>query len=68
MVFSVMPSALTDTHTSFFRNQPPPKIFTDMGFSPLHARVHDFIEQLVFSHYICEMDNFYLSVKLCKYV
>ena len=68
MVFSVTPSAVTDTYTHFFRNQPPPKIFTDMGLSPFHARVNIFIEQLPFSHYMCAMDDFYFLARLCRYV
>ena len=54
------------TYTFFFRNQAPPKVFTDIGMSPLHARVHALIEQLPLSNYVCAMDNLYISAKLCR--
>ena len=54
------------TYTFYFRNQPPPKVFTDMKMSPLHARVHALLEQLPLQHYKCAMDNLYISAKLCR--
>ena len=56
------------TYAFYFQNQPPPKLFTDMDMSPLHARVHALLEQLPLQLYKCEMDNLYMSAKLCWYI
>ena len=54
------------TYSFYFRNQPAPKTFLDMGMSPLHARVHSLFDQLPGQHYDCAMDNLYMSAKLCR--
>ena len=54
------------TYSFCFRYQASPKIFTDMGMSPLHARVHALLEQLPNKYYECAMDNLYISAKLCR--
>ena len=38
------------TYSFYFRDQPPPKLFTDMNMSPLHARLHALLEQLPLQH------------------
>ena len=53
------------TWAFYFRNQPPPPKWTDIGLCPLHARVMALIEQLQHKYHCIYMDNLYLSAKLC---
>ena len=54
------------TYCFYFWNQAAPKIFLDMGMSPLHARIHALFDELPGMYYVCAMDNLYLSAKLCR--
>ena len=56
----------TDTHTVFFHNHAALKRFIDMEMYPLHVRVHAFYEQLSAKNYVLDMDNIYMSAKLCR--
>jgi hypothetical protein len=51
------------TYTFFFRNQPPPKKYIDMGLSPLHSRVMAMFDQLKDAYHNCWFDNLYLSAR-----
>mmetsp|Transcript_25091 Transcript_25091/g.54722 ORF Transcript_25091/g.54722 Transcript_25091/m.54722 type:complete len:1026 (-) Transcript_25091:83-3160(-) len=55
------------TWTFYFRNQPAPKKYTDMGMSPLHARVLFLFDQLKSEYHSCGLDNLYNSAKFCKF-
>ena len=54
------------TYAWYFRNQVAPKSWTDKDLSPLHARVMSLFQQLPLKHYICGMDNLYMSAKFAK--
>ena len=54
------------TYCFYFRNQPAPTFFLDLGMSPLHARVHSLWDQLPSKHYACAMDNLYMSSRFCR--
>lgn len=54
------------TYSFFFRNQPSPKVFTNMGLSPLHARTMSLLEQLPGKYYKCSVYNLYTSAKVCR--
>ena len=56
------------TWAFYFRNQPAPPTYIQMGMSPLHARTLALIQQLNYKHHCIFMDNLYLSAKLCLYV
>lgn len=56
------------TWAFYFRNQPPPPKYIDMGLCPLHARTLSLIVQLSNPHHCIYMDNLYLSAKLCLFV
>ena len=53
-------------HTFYFRQQPPPKKYTDTGLSPLHSRCLAMINQLPSKHYTLGMDNLYTSVRFAR--
>jgi len=54
------------THVVFFRQEPAPKKYLDMGLSPLHSRVMWLCDQLKERGHRIWMDNLYLSTKLCR--
>ena len=54
------------TYCFYFRNQPAPKFFLDLGMSSLHARVHGLWDQLPSKNYTCAMDNLYMSSRFCR--
>ena len=54
------------TYCFYFRNQPVPSKWVDIGLSPLHARVLGLFEQLPAKAYACGMDNLYNSAKFFK--
>jgi len=54
------------TYAVFFRQEPAPKKYLDMGLSPLHARVMWLCDQLKDKGHRIWMDNLYLSAKLCR--
>ena len=53
-------------YSFFFRNEPAPKEFTDMGMSPLHARCMWLFNKLQDKYHHCAMDNLYNSTSFCK--
>ena len=55
------------TFAFYFRNEPPPKKYTDQGLSPLHARVMALFDKLDATLYRCGMDNLYNSARFCKH-
>ena len=56
------------TYTFYFRNQPSPKKYLDMGLSPLHARCMAILDQVDKKHLHVGMDNLYISAKFVRYV
>ena len=58
--------ALSDdgyTYTFYFRNQPAPKKYLDMGFSPLHGRVMALFDCLNDKFHRARFDNLYMSAR-----
>jgi hypothetical protein len=55
------------TFTVYFRNIAAPPALIEKGLCPLHARVVSMFEQLPSKHYVCGMDNLYMSSKLALY-
>jgi len=51
----------------YFRNDPAPKKYLDMGLSPLLARTMFLFDALRDEHHCCGMDNLYNSAAFCKY-
>ena len=51
------------TYSFYWRNEPPPKKWIDMGFCPLHARCLHMFENMEDIGHRCKMDNLYNSVK-----
>ena len=54
------------TYRFYFRNEPPPKHYVDMGLSPLHARVMFLFDALKEKYHTCGMDNLYTSALFFK--
>ena len=52
----------------YFRNQPPPRKWTEYKLSPLHSRVMSLFEQLPKDsrNYHCKMDNLFMSARFAK--
>ena len=53
------------TFTFYFRNQPAPKKYIDMGYSPLHARCFALFDCLMDKYHQVRFDNLYMSAKFC---
>ena len=53
------------TFTFYFRNQPAPKAYIDMGFSPLHSRCLALFDCFLDEHHMVRFDNLYMSAKFC---
>jgi hypothetical protein len=53
------------TFTFYLRNQPAPKKYIDMGFSPLHSRVMALYDCLLEEYHMIRFDNLYMSAKFC---
>ena len=51
------------TFTFYFRNQPAPKKYLDMGFSPLHSRCMALYDCFMDKYHIVRFDNLYMSGK-----
>ena len=51
----------------YFRNDPAPKRYLDMGLSPLLARTMALFDSLRDEHHCCSMDNLYNSATFCRY-
>jgi len=51
----------------YFRNDPAPKRYIDMGLSPLLARTMALFDALRDEHHCCGMDNLYNSAAFCRY-
>jgi len=51
----------------YFRNDPAPKRYIDMGLSPLLARTMALFNALRDKHHCCGMDNLYNSAAFCRY-
>ena len=49
----------------YFRNDPAPKKYIDMGLSPLLARTMFLFDALRDAHHCCGMDNLYNSAAFC---
>ena len=56
------------TYAFYFRNQPPPKKYIDMGLSPLHARTAALLGCLTLPWHTIYMDNLYISAKFLRIV
>ena len=54
------------TWTFYFRNQPTPRDWVQIGYSPLHARILGMFDQLEEEYHNCWFDNLYLSAKFVK--
>ena len=53
------------TFTFYLQNQPAPKKYIDMGFSPLHSRVMALYDCLLEEYHMIRFDNLYMSAKFC---
>jgi len=53
------------TFTFYLRNQPAPKKYVDLGFSPLHSRVMALYGCLLEEYHMIRFDNLYMSAKFC---
>ena len=53
------------TFTFYFRNQPAPKKYMDMGYSPLHSRCFALFDCLMEEYHQIRFDNLYMSAKFC---
>ena len=51
----------------YFRNDPTPNPYLDMGLSPLLARTMALFDSLCDQHNCCRMDNLYNSAAFCQY-
>lgn len=56
---------LMEATLSHFTNQPAPKKYIDMGFSPLHARCISLFDCLMDDFHQVRFDNLYMSAKVC---
>ena len=54
------------TFQVYFRNEPPPQKYVDLGLSPLHARVLALCDALEDTYHRLWMDNLYLSALFAK--
>jgi len=54
------------TFNWYFRNQPASPRYISQGFSPLSSRVLCLLSQLKEKHYVCGMENLYISTKLSR--
>lgn len=54
------------TYAVYFRQEPPPQKYIDIGLSPLHSRVMWLIDQVKDKGHRIWMDNMYSSTKLCR--
>ena len=52
----------------YFRNDPAPKKYLDMGLSPLLARTMTLFDALRDEYHCCGMDNLYNSAAFCRHV
>ena len=53
------------TFTFYFQNQPAPKKWLDMGFSPLHSQCMALFDCFVDDYHQVRFDNLYMSAKFC---
>jgi Transposase IS4 len=55
------------TFAFYFRNEPAPTKYLDMGMSPLHSRVMALFDCCTDLYHRCGMDNLYMSAKFAKF-